>query len=67
MILKNKKDIERTFKELLKIEINDNKYIVYQDINTLNIYSGRIEGNYLKPLNDNEFEYINKVLDKVGK
>lgn len=67
MILKNKKNIERTFKELLKVEINSNSYVVYQDINTLNIYSGRIEGNYLEPLNEEEFEIINTVLDKVGK
>lgn len=67
MILRNKKNIERNFKEILKIEIENNKYIVYQDINTLNIYSGRIEGNYLKPLNDEEFNSINKVLNNISR
>lgn len=67
MILKNKKDIERTFKVLLKIEKENNVFVVYQDINTLNVYSGRIEGNYLKPLMDEEFKFISSVLNKVSR
>jgi len=66
MILKNKKEIERTFKVLFEIEKNDKVYVVYKDINTLNIYGGRKEGSFLKPLINEEYDIINDVLNKIS-
>ena len=66
MILKNKKEIERTFKILFEIEKNDKVYVVYKDINTLNIYGGRKEGSVLKPLINEEYDIINDVLNKIS-
>lgn len=66
MILKNKKEIERTFKVLFEIEKNNKIYVVYKDINTLNIYGGRKEGSSLKPLINEEYDIINDVLNKVS-
>lgn len=66
MILKNKKETERTFKVLFEIEKNDKVYVVYKDINTLNIYGGRKEGSVLKPLINEEYDIINDVLNKIS-
>ena len=66
MILKNKKGIERNFKVLLKVEEDNKKYIVYKDINTLNIYGGKYVKDKLLPLNNNEYEMINEIMKRVS-
>jgi len=62
MILRNKNGIERNFRILFEVVHQNNKYIVYEDINTLNVYSGRVSKSLLKPLNNKEEEYINGIL-----
>lgn len=66
MILKNKKGIERNFRILFEFENKNNKYVVYEDINTLNIYGGRLNDKKLEPLLDNEFKIINDMLEKIS-
>lgn len=65
MIIKNKLGKVRNMQVLLEIKENSNKYIIYKDINTLNIYGGRIDNNILKSLNEEEYNKLNKVLEKV--
>lgn len=65
MILKNNNGIERNFKILFELENDNKKYIIYEDFNTLNIYCGRKEENILKPLDDKEFDLINKLIEKM--
>ncbi len=65
MILRNKSGKERNFKKLLEIENKNKKYIIYEDINTLNIYGGKINENILEALNEEEYEMLNKLIDKL--
>jgi len=65
MLLKNNKGIKREFEIVFEIEKEGNKYIVYRDPVTDNIYSGRKDENKLKKLSEEEFEYIKKVIDKI--
>lgn len=65
MILRNKSGKERNFKKLLEIEKKNKKYIIYEDINTLNIYGGKISNNILEALNEEEYEMLNKLIDKL--
>lgn len=65
MILRNKSGKERNFKKLLETENKNKKYIIYEDINTLNIYGGKINENILEALNEEEYEMLNKLIDKL--
>ena len=66
MKLKNKKGIERTFRVLFELNKKNKRYVIYEDINTLNIYGGRIDNKNLLPLNDSEFDFINNLLEKMN-
>ncbi len=65
MTIKNNKGNERSFKLLLKVEKEENCYLVYQDIITSKIYSGRKVKDKLIPLTDKEELYINNLLERV--
>lgn len=65
MILRNKSGKERNFKKLLEIENKNKKYIIYEDINTLNIYGGKVNKDVLETLNDEEYEMLDNILDKL--
>lgn len=65
MRLRNKVGKERTVKKILKIEDKDNKYIVYEDINSLNIYGGKINKKNLEPLSEEEYDMLNKMMEKI--
>jgi len=66
MILRNKKGNERSLKLLIEIERNNKKYLIYEDINTLNIYSGRLDGKNLLPLDDDEYKIISNLVEKIS-
>ncbi|MBE6156880.1 MAG: hypothetical protein E7161_03945 [Firmicutes bacterium] len=65
MILKNSKGIERHFEIIFEIEKDSNKYIVYKDPLTGNVYSGKNVKGKLLVLEDNELDYLNKILEKL--
>jgi len=65
MILKNKKGTERKFRVLFELDKDNKEFIIYEDINTLNIYGGKKDGNILKPLDDSEYILLNDVLEKI--
>lgn len=65
MILRNKKGIERKFRLLFEVDSKNNKYLIYEDINTLNVYGGRLNKNNLSSLNDSEYEFLNNMLDRL--
>lgn len=65
MILRNKKGIERKFRLLFEVDSKNNKYLIYEDINTLNVYGGRLNKNNLSSLNDLEYEFLNNMLDRL--
>jgi len=66
MILKNNKGIERNFIILFEIIKNNEKYIIYKDPITNKIYSGKNDKNKLKILSDEEFDYINNIIEKIN-
>ena len=66
MILRNKKGEERKFRLLYKIEHNDNLYLVYEDYITKKIYAGKKKQDKLKKLEEDELNYINKLIEKVS-
>lgn len=66
MILRNNKGLERSFEILFEIENNKRKYIIYRDPLTNNVYGGRYEEDKLKVLNENEFEFINNIVEKFN-
>ena len=66
MILRNKKGLERNFRLLLEIDNKNKRYIVYEDINTLNIYGGKIIDDTLKPLDEDEYIFINNIIGKIS-
>lgn len=66
MILKNSKGIERNFELLFEIEKDNNKYIVYKDRITNNIYAGKENKNKLAILDENEINYLNALLEKMN-
>lgn len=66
MILKNKKGNEKNLKLLIEVERNNKKYLIYEDINTLNIYSSRLDGNVLLPLDDEEYKLVNNIFKKIS-
>lgn len=65
MILRNNKGTERDFDILFEVEKNNKKYVIYKDQLTENIYGGRLEEDKLKVLDDSEFEFINKMIEKL--
>jgi len=65
MILKNKKGIERNFRVLFEIDNKNQKYIVYEDVNTLNIYGGKLSKNIMKSLNDDEIKLLNNMINRL--
>lgn len=66
MILKNSKGNERNFEILFEVIKEENKYIVYKDLLTDNIYGGKYDDNKLVVLNDDEVEYLNKMIEKLN-
>lgn len=66
MILRNKMGNERSLKILIEIERNKKRYLIYEDINTLNVYSGRLDGNNLLPLDDEEYKLISNMYKKIS-
>lgn len=66
MILKNSKGIERNFEVLIELEKDNKKFVIYKDIMSDSIYSGREEDNKLFPLTDEEFAYVNSILEKIN-
>ena len=65
MKLRNKHDVERDFAIVLKIEKDNNTYIVYHDFVTERLYSGKLKAKKLKALSTEELEYVNKVWERV--
>lgn len=65
MILKNKNGKEREMELLLEINKDNNRYIVYRDYLTKNIYSGKISRKKLKCLTEEECIYINNILERM--
>ena len=65
MILKNKSGKEREMCLLLKINNNDNDYLIYKDYLTNNYYAGRLNSNKLVSLNDEEFNNIKKIIERL--
>lgn len=66
MLLKNSKGIKREFEILFEIEKDNILYIVYKDPVTDNIYAGKKDSDELKKLNEEEYEYIKGVINKIG-
>ncbi len=66
MRLRNSKGRERNFKLILKLEKENNTYIVYQDINTGNYYAGKKKGKKLLIIDDDEKNYIDKYLERIS-
>ena len=66
MILRNKKGNEKNLKLLIEVERNNKKYLIYEDVFTLNIYSGRLDGNILVPLDDDEYKLVNNIFKKIS-
>jgi len=66
MLLKNSKGIKRKFEILFEIEKDNILYIVYKDPVTDNIYAGKKDCDELKKLNEEEYEYIKGVINKIG-
>lgn len=65
MILKNKNGKERELCLLLKIQKNSNEYMVYKDYLTNNIYAGKLVNNKLVSLNNEEYNNVNKLLERM--
>ncbi len=65
MILQNSKGKVRNFQIIFEVEKKKKKYIVYQDINTKNIYGGIVEGEKLRPLVDKEYLYLDKLVSMI--
>jgi len=66
MLLKNSEGIKRKFEILFEIEKDNILYIVYKDPVTDNIYAGKKDCDELKKLNEEEYEYIKGVINKIG-
>ena len=66
MIIKNISNKERNVKLLFKIKLSSNTYLVYQDVNTLYKYSGKLEDKGLISLSEEEFRIINYLIEKMG-
>ena len=67
MILKNKAGKERNVNVLFEVEINGNKYVVFRDKATKNVYSSKyVKDNELNSLNTFEYEIINNILERMN-
>lgn len=66
MVLKNNKGVERNFEILFEVEKDKNKYIVYKDELNGNVYGGKYKKDKLVGLEDNEIEYLNKIIEKLN-
>ncbi len=65
MKLKNSRDMERNVELVLKIEKDNNTYLVYHDLISNNIYGGKLKNKKLKSLKEEEVEYVNNVLERI--
>jgi len=66
MTLRNSKGTERDFDILFEVEKNDNKYVVYKDQLTGNLYGGKYSDDTLVVLTEDELEYLNKIIEKIN-
>ena len=65
MVLENKKGLKKEFKLLLKMEMNDKKYLIYEDPETNNVYAGEINKDELKKVDDLEVEVLEKLVERI--
>lgn len=66
MIIKNNKGKQKEVKILLEIQKSDEKYIIYKDIDTSNIYASRYLNGILHQLEKSEYEFLNKILKELN-
>lgn len=66
MILKNNKGLERHFEVLFEVEKDNNKYLVYKDPLTDNLYGGKYVEDKLIVLKEDELKYLNKIIEKIN-
>lgn len=66
MILKNNKGIERDFELLFEIDKDNNKFVIYKDILSNTLYVGKKDDEKLKPLSEEEYIYINNIVEKIN-
>ncbi len=66
MILKNSKGKERNFKVILRLEKNNEDYLIYQDEISGKYYGGKVVSDKLKSLKDEEIAMLNKILERIN-
>lgn len=66
MILKNSSGKEKKFKLLLCINYNKNNYYIYEDVINEQIYCGKEEDSLLVPINDLEYELVDKIYESLN-
>ncbi len=66
MILENNKGMQKEFAVLLKINAHDKEYIVYQDKENKQVYTGIKKNNKLLKINKEEEDIVNDILDVIS-
>jgi len=64
MILKNKAGKEKEFKIIYEIKKQNHTYILYKDMVTEYVYGGKLIDEVLIPLNEMEYDWLNKLFKK---
>jgi len=66
MILKNNKGVEKHFEIVFEVEKDNNKYVVYKDPLNDSLYGGKYIDEKLMALEDDELEYLDRLIERVN-
>ncbi len=65
MTLENKKGMKKEFKVLFEVIKDEKEYLIYQDKTSEHIYAGLKNDDKLLKVDDDVFEHLNKILEKM--
>lgn len=66
MTIKNSKNVEKYVEIVFEVENDKNKYVIYKDPVTNNMYAGRYKNNKILALDDEEYKYLNDILENIN-
>ena len=65
MVLRNKAGRKKEFNLLYKIELNKQNYLVYEDVDTHNIYASIYNDAKLSHIEDADIEVLEEIVNRI--
>ena len=65
MVLRNKLGSKKEFNLLYKIELNNQNYLVYEDVDTHNIYASIYNDDKLSHVEDEDIHVLEEIVSRI--